>query len=46
MLKACGMCCAALQHFLGPLDSGRYELEFLAMNAQTGDPSSPEKVRH
>lgn len=33
-----------LQHFVGPLEPGRYELEFLVMNAQTSDPSNAEKV--
>lgn len=33
-----------MQHFVGPLDPARYELELLAMNAQTSDPSKAEKV--
>ncbi|KAL8447304.1 hypothetical protein Emed_004515 [Eimeria media] len=31
------------QHFVGPLEAGRYELELLALNAQTADPSKAEK---
>ncbi|KAL8434896.1 hypothetical protein Efla_000707 [Eimeria flavescens] len=31
------------QHFVGPLESGHYELEFLVMNAQTAEPSRAEK---
>ncbi|KAL8269942.1 hypothetical protein Esti_006130 [Eimeria stiedai] len=31
------------QHFVGPLEPGRYELEILVLNAQTADPSKAEK---